>query len=40
MGVRNKIIPLLKEQNGVEPEFQATEDYLKLIMRKGQIPGD
>jgi len=27
MGVRNKIIPLLTEQNGVEPQFQATEDY-------------
>lgn len=32
MGVRNKIIPLLLEQNGREPEFIATEDYLKVIM--------
>lgn len=40
MGVRNKIIPLLREQNGVEPEFRATEDYLKLIMRKGQNAED
>jgi ATP-dependent DNA helicase RecG len=32
MGVRNKIIPLLREQNGVEPKFQATEDYLRLVM--------
>lgn len=38
MGVRNKIIPLLKEQNGVEPEFLATEDYLKVIMLRGQGP--
>ncbi|MEZ5581921.1 MAG: ATP-binding protein [Candidatus Competibacteraceae bacterium] len=36
MGVRNKIIPLLTEQNGVPPEFQATEDYLKLVMRRGR----
>ncbi len=40
MGVRNKIIPLLREQNGVEPEFQATEDYLKLTMRRGQSAED
>ena len=32
MGVRNKIIPLLQEQNGTNPEFISTEDYLKLIM--------
>ncbi len=39
MGVRNKIIPLLREQNGVEPEFQATEDYLKLVMHKRRDAG-
>lgn len=32
MGVRNKIIPLLLEQNETEPEFIATEDYLRLVM--------
>ncbi|WP_256091440.1 RNA-binding domain-containing protein [Candidatus Thiosymbion oneisti] len=40
MGVRNKIIPLLKEQNGVGPEFQATEDYLKVVMFKGERAGN
>ena len=40
MGVRNKIIPLLREQNGVEPEFQATEDYLRLVMHKRLDAGD
>lgn len=40
MGVRNKIIPLLREQNGVEPEFQATEDYLRLVMHKRLDTGD
>lgn len=34
MGIRNKIIPLLRDQNGVEPEFQATEDHLRLVMRR------
>jgi ATP-dependent DNA helicase RecG len=32
MGVRNKIIPLLRELNGVDPVFDATEDYLRLCM--------
>lgn len=32
MGVRKKIIPLLRNQNGTVPEFVATEDYLKLVM--------
>ncbi len=32
MGVRNKIIPLLLENNGTAPEFEATEDHLKTIM--------
>ena len=40
MGVRNKIIPLLREHNGVEPEFHATEDYLKLVMRECQRTDD
>lgn len=33
MGVRNKIIPLMQERNGTEPEFIATEDYLKIVLR-------
>ena len=40
MGVRNKIIPLLTEQNGVAPVFQATEDYLKVTMFRGERAGD
>ncbi len=34
MGVRNKIIPLLQEYNGTEPEFSATDDHLRLIMHR------
>ena len=37
-GVRNKIIPLLREWNGVAPEFEATEDHLKLTMHRGPVP--
>ena len=32
MGVRNKIIPLLAERNGVEPDFHETEDHLVVTM--------
>lgn len=32
MGVRRKIIPLLRDLNGTTPEFVATEDYLRLVM--------
>lgn len=40
MGVRNKIIPLLREHNGTEPEFIATEDHLRVVMHKGQVASD
>ena len=39
MGVRNKIIPLLQEQNGTNPDFIATEDYLKVLMHRGSCGG-
>ena len=39
MGVRNKIIPLVLEQNGVQPEFEATEDHLRLVMRRAPETG-
>ena len=35
MGVRNKIVPLLLERNGTEPEFIATEDHLRLVLHIG-----
>ena len=34
MGVRNKIIPLLMEHNGTEPDFIATEDHLRVVMHR------
>jgi len=32
MGVRTKVIPLMKSRNGVEPIFESTEDYLKTTL--------
>lgn len=34
MGVRNKIIPSMRAHNGVDPEFEATEDYVRLTLRR------
>ena len=39
MGVRNKIVPLLRDRNGVAPEFDANEDHLRLTMRRGARGG-
>ena len=36
MGVRNKIIPLVRESAGRDPVFEATEDYLKLRLPRGK----
>lgn len=36
MGVRTKIIPLMKQLNHAEPIFEATEDYLKTILPRKQ----
>ena len=40
MGVRKKIIPLLLEHNGTKPEFIATEDHLKLVLRSGRVTAE
>jgi len=32
MGIRTKVIPLMKNFNHAEPVFEATEDYLKTIL--------
>lgn len=34
MGVRTKIIPLMKKFNSSEPEFKLTDDYLKTTLFK------
>ena len=30
MGMRRKVIPLLREHNGCEPEFEAADDYFRV----------
>ncbi len=32
MGVRTKVIPFMKSQNGVDPIFEATDDYLAVTL--------
>jgi len=34
MGIRSKVIPKMREYNGKEPEIEATEDYVKVILPK------
>lgn len=36
MGVRTKVIPLMRTLNHVDPIFEATDDYLKTILPKGK----
>jgi len=35
IGVRAKTVPLLVKQNGVPPEFEATDDYFVVRMCRG-----
>ncbi len=32
MGIRTKVIPIMRKFNGTEPEFEATEDFLKTTL--------
>ena len=32
MGIRTKVIPKMREFNGTEPIFEATEDYIKVTL--------
>ena len=38
MGIRRKVIPLTRAHNGTDPEFEATEDYFKVTIRKQPKP--
>ena len=38
MGVRFKVIPLVKQFTGREPIFEATDDYLKTLIPVGDAP--
>lgn len=34
MGIRNKVVPLMRTQNNADPQFELTEDYLRIILLK------
>lgn len=34
MGIRRKVVPLMREHNGTDPEFEAAEDYFKVTLGK------
>jgi len=34
LGIRHKVIPLMREHNNSEPEFEAAEDYFKVTLWK------
>ena len=36
MGIRTKVVPLMKRMNHADPIFEATEDYLKIVLPKNQ----
>ncbi len=38
MGIRRTVIPLTRAHNGTTPDFEATEDYFKVTLRKGARP--
>jgi ATP-dependent DNA helicase RecG len=35
MGIRTKVIPLMRRENGTEPLFEATDDFLKTTLFRG-----
>lgn len=36
MGVRTKIIPLMRQHNKTDPVFEATDDYLRTTLPRGE----
>jgi ATP-dependent DNA helicase RecG len=40
MGVRTKVIPLMRKNNQIDPIFEATEDYLKTILPRKKAEAD
>jgi len=34
LGIRRKVIPLMKKHNDSEPQFESTEDFFKVTLRK------
>ena len=38
MGIRQTVIPAMLKNNGVEPDFEATEDHFKVTLPKASAP--
>lgn len=38
MGIRTKVVPLIKKFSGTDPQFEATEDYFKTTVRPSNVP--
>ena len=36
MGIRTKVIPLMKRMNHADPIFEATEDYVKTTLLRAK----
>ena len=36
MGIRRQVVPLMREQNGAAPRFEAHEDYFRVTLPKGR----
>lgn len=34
MGVRRKVLPLMRRENRAEPEFEVTEDYVRTVLKR------
>ncbi|HPA11279.1 MAG TPA: putative DNA binding domain-containing protein [Treponemataceae bacterium] len=34
MGIRNKVVPLMRAQNNADPKFELTEDFLRIVLPK------
>ena len=39
MGIRTKVIPLMRTENKTEPLFEATDDYIKTTLFRGRSNG-
>jgi ATP-dependent DNA helicase RecG len=39
MGVRTKVIPLMRSQNKTDPVYEATDDYVKTILPRKKMDG-
>ncbi len=37
MGIRTKVIPLMRRKNGTDPVFQATDDFLKTTLLRRSV---